>query len=235
MKSAARFLTFAATCAAVAYGAYLLAFPQYTHRFWVTINIDDNGTPKAGSGIITVTDQNVNALLVNQKAWNVSARGPAPWVDLGNKGIIAVAVHAHYPVEYEPLPYSGEWLSFVAYFGAKHHDPKNTKANIDAISQQIGSRQLRTDQMPEFIWIADPNDPASARLVPPDQFSEVIGPGIQLSSVSVEITNEGADNSLYEKLPWLSAMERDHYWNLKFVPARFKLNATNLLGDLHPF
>lgn len=235
MKSLARFLVFAAACAALAYGAYLLVFPQYTHRFRVTINVDDNGKPKVGSGVVTVTYQNIDALLVNQRRWNVSARGPAPWVDLGPKGIIAAAIYSYTPANYEPLPYSAADLSFVAYYGAKHHDPKISTANIKNISGAAGPRELRFDQMPEFIWIADVNDPDTAKLVPADKFAEIIGPGVRLSSVTVEITKDPADNSLYQKLPWLSSMEHDQYRRLVVSSIPFKLNATYLVGDLHLF
>jgi hypothetical protein len=235
MRNLARILRGGLVGAAVLYVAYLLLFPQYTHRFRVTINVDDNGKPRSGTGIITVTYQNVDALLVNQKQWNVSARGPAPWVDLGPKGIIAAAIYAYYPANYEPLPYTGAALSFVAYYGAKHHDPKVSLANIKKISEATGARELRFDQMPEFIWIPDVANPASAKLVPADKFSEIIGPGIQLSSVTIEITDDRADKSLYERLPWLSAMERDQYRRLVVSSIPFKLNAEYLVGDLHPF
>ncbi|WP_414463298.1 hypothetical protein [Hyphomicrobium sp. DY-1] len=235
MRGLARIVFFGAVGAAVLYGAYLLVFPQYTHRFRITITVDDNGKPRVGSGVVTVTYQNVDALLVNQKSWNVSARGPAPWVDLGQKGIIAAAIYSYTPVNYEPMPYSAADLSFVAYYGAKHHDPKLSKANIENISREAGLRKLRLDQMPEFIWIPDVANPNSAELVPADKFSEIIGPGIQLSSVTVEITDAGSDNSLYQKLPWLSGMERDQYRRLVVSSIPFKLNATYLVGDLHPF
>ncbi len=64
------------------------------------------------------------------------------------------------------------------------------------IYRMVGPRELRFDQMPEFIWIAKVDDPNSAKLAPADKFSEMIGSGIRLSSVTVGITEDPTVNSL---------------------------------------
>jgi hypothetical protein len=217
------------------YAIYYFAFPTYTHRFRLTFQVEVDGQVKEGTGVITVTDQDNQWVPLSQKRWKRATRGPSPWIDLGNRGILVVAINNHVPTDYEPRPYAAGMLSFVAFFKAKHGSPNISGRTVRDIRTQTGRRQLGLDQLPEFIWLPAPLDPLSAVRVPPQRFSELIGEGVVLRDVYVEVTNDEPNNSLYGKLPWLAEMERsDHGWaGLGTVThyARFKLEASNLVGD----
>lgn len=97
---------------------------------------------------------------------------------------------------------------------------------------QTGPHVLRSDQMPQFIWFPDPKNPHSAQLAPADKFEQVIGPGVKLADVTVEITQDKPDNSLYAALPWLSALRSEEANKLVIHGAPFVVHADYLLGSL---
>jgi hypothetical protein len=83
------------------------------------------------------------------------------------------------------------------------------------------------------VWLPEPLDPKTAKVVRPSHFAEVIGGGTRLVSMTVEITNDKPDRSIYERLPWLAQIEREQRANgmLKISPQHFKLSIDHLLGD----
>ena len=214
------------------YAFYYVAFPVYTHRFRLTFQVEVNGKVKEGSGVITVLHQDNQHVPLTQKRWKLSEYGPSPWIDLGERGIVLAAIEIHVPSNYKPKPFDAGLLSFVAYFGAEHGNPNISQRTVREIHNQSGRRQLKDNQLPEFIWLPNPSDPNSAQIVPPDSFGDIVGSDIRLGAVFVEVTEDRPDNSLYAKLPWLKAMaQKERGWGLQVYPVQFKLNACNLLGD----
>jgi hypothetical protein len=214
------------------YAVYYFAFPTYTHRFRLTFQIEENGQVKEGTGVITVSNQDNSWVPLTQTRWTRTARGPSPWIDLGARGILLIAILPHVPYSYDPKPYDAGSLSFVAFFGADQYgNSKITPLNVIDIKKQVGPRTLHDDQYPEFVWLSNPADPSSAKIVPPQLFTEVIGADVRLVSVSVEITTDHSDNSLYQKLPWLAELEKQEFWNPPYQTAKFKLTSRKLLGD----
>lgn len=86
--------------------------------------------------------------------------------------------------------------------------------------------------MPQFIWFPDPTNPGSAQLAPADKFEQVIGHGVKLADVTVEITRDKPDNSLYAVLPWLSDIRSEEANKLVIHGAPFAIHADYLLGSL---
>lgn len=192
-----------ATLIVAAFGFLYFAFPTYTHRYRLTFEIEDNGQTKVGSNVITISYTDNKWLPLAQNRWGVSVIGPSPWVDLGDRGLVVAAVNLFPPFKQPPYPYPASQISMAAYLGAKLGSPNVTDRTVRQIQQQSGIRELKPDQYPQFIWFANPLDPATALSVQPDQFDRVIGAGIQLGRVTVEITKETPDTSLYSRLPWL--------------------------------
>ena len=214
------------------YAFYYFAFPVYTHRFRLTFQVEVNGKVKEGSGVITVAIQDNQMVPLNQSRWNLTRRGPSPWIDLGQRGILLAAIEPHI-FSYKPNPYDVGELSFVVYFGAEHGRPEISRENVRNIANQKGKRQLKDNQLPEFIWLPDPHNPKSAQIVPPSRFGDVIGQDVSLGAVFVEITRDHSNASLYEKLPWLQTMEKkEKASGMIYRPAEFQLSAHVLLGDL---
>ena len=57
--------------------------------------------------------------------------------------------------------------------------------------------------IPQFVSFANEKDPATARLVPADDFSKVLGAGYSLKGVYVSTTRESASDFASSRLPWV--------------------------------
>ena len=225
-----KWLKILAGAAAGLYAFYYFAFPTYTHRFRLTFQVEVDGKVKEGSGVITVMDQDNQWVPMTQKRWSRTVKGPAPWVDLGDKGILLVSMVQNRGAENSPRAYPAGRLSFAAFFGVDLGDPKIDIQSVREIHNQVGQKELRTDQWPYFIWLPNPADPGSALLVFPADFSNVIGPSIRLAKVAVEITKNSPDDTIYRKLHWLAAMEKSQFWSGAPWSREFKLRAVDVLG-----
>lgn len=226
-----RWLGWLAAIAIGVYAAIHLAFPTYTHKFRLTFQVESDGVVKEGSSVITVTDtdQSIVGSLAPRR-WIRSSKGPVPWVDLGNRGLLLVSMN-NYNVPKPPQTYYVGGLSFVAFYDAKPGDEKLDEAHIKAIREEKGRRYVPVDRLPTFIWLSDPLDPNSAKIVPPTSFADEIGGGTRLISMTVEITNDIADRSIYDRLPWLAEMERKQRSDpsMKWSTS-FRLNIDHILG-----
>ncbi|MFN0218431.1 MAG: hypothetical protein ACKVP4_06425 [Hyphomicrobium sp.] len=212
---------------------YVFLFPQYTHRFRLSFRVEVDGVPKEGSAVITVIDQNIKWLPLAQQDWKRTVKGPSPWVDLGDNGMLLAAIKANTASKpkYEPVPFHAGSLSFVAFFNAKHHDIKYADETIKKIRTLSGRRELTLDQLPQFIWLRDRSSPLSAQLVPPQKFPEVIGSGVRFVGAAVELTSDRPDGSLYAQLPWLREMARSEYVHGPTWSPTYKLDALDIVGD----
>ena len=225
-----KWLKILAGAAAGLYALYYFAFPTYTHKFRLTFQVEVDGKVKEGSSVITVYDKDLQWMPLVQKRWRRWARGPSPWIDLGERGIILVSMTPH--GRYEPRPFSVAALSFAAYFDARPESNKIELEYIKKISSEHGIRQLMKGQLPSFIWFPSPMKPSSAKVVAPKQFPEIVGPDVKLGLVTVEITNAEPNRSLYDKLPWLAELERQQVEHGMKWSEEFVLNASDLVGDL---
>jgi hypothetical protein len=222
-----KWLKIIAGAAAGLYAFYYFAFPTYTHRFRLTFQVEVDGKVKEGAGVITVMDQDNQWVPLTQKRWSRTAKGPSPWIDLGDRGVLLVSMGSLW---HAGANYAAD-LSFAAYF-AEHGHAEITSLRVRDIHRQIGARTLRDDQMPPFIWIERPHDPNSARILSASNLSDVIGPNVRFLKLTVEITKDRADSSIYGKLPWLAAMCRGQFWSGKPWTKDFQLGAVDILGGL---
>ncbi len=166
-----RWLGWLAAIAIGVYAAIYLAFPTYTHKFRLTFQVESDGVVKEGSSVITVTDtdQSIVGSLAPRRFVR-SSRGPVPWIDLGNRGLLFVSMN-NYNVPKPPQTHYVGGLSFVAFYDAKPGDEKIDEAHIKSIREEKGRRNVPVDRLPTFIWLSDSRDPNSAKIVPPSSFA----------------------------------------------------------------
>lgn len=83
-------------------------------------------------------------------------------------------------------------------------------------------------QYPMLVTFADISDPASVKRVDPDDMAASFGPGVRLTSITLEVTDEAVTGGRVEKvLGWLNEI-----WPNRLDGQRFTtINATNRLAN----
>jgi hypothetical protein len=213
---------------------FYLTFPAYKHRYRMTVEIEADGNPHTGSGVVDVSHHYHGpfaGLLAGR--YDSSFSGDAPVVDLGKYGIVlAVLSPANFPSSYRPQPRYASDIAILGYFGP----PRNgAKAEVDdrirGICDQVGERVLKPTMYPGFVWLPNRLDPNSARPVMPSELPTIIDPSVRLRSVSIEVTTQRNKGTLFEKLPWLAAMRAYDKQHPIQVDDTYKLRAQYLLGE----
>jgi hypothetical protein len=203
----------------------------YEHRFRLTFDVIVDGQLKQGTGIISVFDSDLRNVPLAHKDWIRKGKGPSPWVDLGTRGILAVAIETNAPNYRGTMPFHGSMLSFVAFYGATHGNSKVSEATVTGIRNMQGKRELPAE-VAQFIWFPNPDDPNSAVFLPPASATNLTDEGIQLGTLTVEITDDKPDDSLFVRLPWLRGMlERELQKPTRRGPGR-GIHVMHLLGDI---
>lgn len=201
----------------------------YEHRFRLTFDVTVDGQVRQGTGVISVFDTDLRKLPLSQSEWKRRGKGPSPWVDLGKHGILLIAISLKATGSI-PRAYHAADLSFVAFYGASQGNPKISEETVIGIHRMQGKRELPAEDA-QFIWLPNPNDPNSAVFIPPASKAALSDVGIEIGNLTIEITDDKRDDSIYARLPWLADMEqlqREH----PMTTLRYHLRADHVLGDI---
>ena len=71
-----------------------------------------------------------------------------------------------------------------------------------------GTRTVALNDLPFLVRFRDINDPTSVEEVAPDDLAANFGPGVQLKSATIEITNDAVTTGITDKLPWLRELRK---------------------------
>lgn len=196
------------------YGAWNIAFPSGSWRYKLTVQVETPEGIKTGSAVREVHGQYTGRFLGATAGRSINlAKGEAVVVDLGKRGVL-FALNSTYDhgsdgghvivEEAFPLPYSSnrDRTMVVYYSGLEPSAPV----------------VLSPEQYPVMVRFRDPDDPKTVEAVKPGQhFSEAFGEGVELKSVTIEMTNEPVTKGEVEKyLDWLP-----HYYGKKLDGNRY--------------
>lgn len=226
-----RWIVLVALVAAI---SFKIVFPTYHYRYRMTVEIEANGQVHTGTGVIGVSAVNQTALEGLLASFDMNYWGQAPVVDLGKDGVIvAILRPTGFPPSYQPPPAYPDNIAMSAYYGLEWGVPHSDVArNFRNLHNQTGQRTLEPSRYPCFVWLPNPENPATARPVMPTVFSKVIAPSVRLRSVKVEITTDRNNNEIFKKLPWLSEMREEERKKPVRVPREpYELKAQYLLGE----
>lgn len=87
-----------------------------------------------------------------------------------------------------------------------------------AIERMSGTRDLPPALVPPLATFADVNNPKTARLVRPDDFPAVFGPGYRFKRAWIELTTQPVTRNISQRLPWVAGFTGvtggrfDHTW-----------------------
>ena len=97
-------------------------------------------------------------------------------------------------------------LRDITWLGARAFGSNSVAQDIPKLPSLSGRRNLAADNMPQFIYFSDMNNPATAQLVPRNDTRTVLGDGAKIVAASVEITKEPVSIDVDKQLPWLPSL-----------------------------
>ncbi|MGE0038169.1 MAG: hypothetical protein AB7S93_21320 [Xanthobacteraceae bacterium] len=198
-----KWLLIAIAVLAASYAAYAIAYPTYSYRWRITIEVDTASGTRTGSSVLeTTTIQYPAWLTLGANSSNTSVRGEAVFVDLGNGrnlvALLALGPHAE----------DGRAVLFAprSFFTVQEGNPNDVGWSKE-LSTMTGRRPYAGDKPPTLVTFANPNDPASVREVPFDNPQSVLGPDVRLVRAWIDLTRDPVTKGLEAKLPWIGKFE----------------------------
>ena len=173
-------------------GAYWILFPTHSYRYRLTIAAEVDDKLVRASSVIEVSMTKQPQFVAHVPAYHTEVSGDAIFLDLGN-GRNVVALLAFGPTG------SAGHLQFLApaVFDAT---PKEIWENLSQTDEQ---RTLRGDDIPTLVKFADVNDPASGRVVKPEDLPKVFGEDVRFIGAQIQMTRDPVTRGLESLLPML--------------------------------
>ena len=176
------------------------------HKYRLTVEVETPEGVKSASGVMAVHPDRSYS-----RGGKTSTRGDAVFVDLGGgKNLVALLAHADKSLELDDINY----VALRAYKAAGQN------VSFNQMSRMTGKVPVKGEVIPVLVSFADPADPATARLVPPDNSEGVLGKGIRLRGISAEVVPNGVwpldfggplgdpvTRGIEAKLPWLNGAD----------------------------
>lgn len=177
----------------------LVAYPDYSYRYRLTLSIETDGQVHTGSSVIEVVWKG-GIPFGDVGPYHPSIRGQAAVVDLGAKGaVVATLINGESYGAASDGALSALWIAATA-FG---NDSTNKK--LPELPRLTGRRDLASDNMPRLIWFSDIADPKTARVIFRTEIPRLFGPGARLVAAHVEITRDPIIIDIDKKLVWFRA------------------------------
>lgn len=174
------------------------------HKYRMTVEVETPAGVKSAAGIIAVTPYRGY-----NPGGHTRASGEAVFVDLGGgKNLVALLAHPDKALDLDGINY----VALRAYPAVT-----GKRVNFNDMSRQTGVVPVRGELIPVLLTFADPANPASARVVPPDDAEAVLGKGFRLRGITAEVVPNGfwpvdfggglgepVTRGIEGKLPWLN-------------------------------
>ncbi|MBX9776150.1 MAG: hypothetical protein K2Y71_17355 [Xanthobacteraceae bacterium] len=161
--------------------AWILLFPIYTARFRLTVEVETPDGLKSGSSVIETTIRDVKVGLPEMVGLRYGANGEAVFVDLGQgRNLFGLLAFGPNGQDQDRL----NRLVRAALAPGQSRDWRE-EANLR------GSGELPPDYVPTLVTFADLKDPRTARVVSPQEFESVFGPGVRFRRAWIETVRAG--------------------------------------------
>ncbi len=209
-----KLLSILVAAAVAIYLAISFAFPTYTHRYRLTIEIDTPEGVRSGSSVIEVIRKDVRWILIAQGRFEFHVRGEAVFIDLGaNRNVIALLTHGSRGENVDQMIS----LPIEAYGYYKWDE-----AAWSHRTKMQGPVELKPELIPTLVTIADVSDAKTAQVIygidsqevregggglrraprlAVDQFTEKFGPGVRFKRALLETTSEPLSARIEAKMP----------------------------------
>ncbi|KRR22285.1 hypothetical protein [Bradyrhizobium retamae] len=179
--------------------AYQVAYPSVTLRYRLTLEVEVDGQPKFGSGVIEVT-YSKQPQIAAQHELAIGCRGEAVVLDLGSRGTLFALLREDTDSRSGP-----EWIVLRAFNFPGGSLPSPVEEGIKQVQHVSGKRELPLDSLPMLVRFRDINDPKTVERVHPQNLVERFGPGARLVRATLEIVppSDPLTTGIEKRLGWL--------------------------------
>lgn len=181
-------------------------YPYGSWRYKITVEIETPEGIKSGYAIREVTAVMQPQITPETQPVNYGVIGEAVVIDLGDRGVVFAL------------------LGYTEVFKAFPIHPKTTEELIKYYSNlPAGKKAVLTNAHPQIVTFTDINDPLTVKMVlgsrfnvekqdidPVNDFEALLGQGVKLKQVLIEITDEPVTWKIDKILPWLNGLN-GHY------------------------
>lgn len=171
------------------------AVSERTLRYRLTLEVEAEGRPHVGSGVIQVTyDKAVRGLGSSSEIY-IDVKGEAVAVDLGSRGVLFALLKEGTWSRSGP-----EWIVPNAFGVTKGGIGPDQFGRLAALT---GSVTLNEGQLPLLVRFRDVSDPKTVERVDAFNLAASFGPGVHLARATLELTRDPVTTGIAGKLPWL--------------------------------
>lgn len=172
-------------------------YSTYTYRYRMTVEVIAGERMHTGSSVIEVRLQKQPQLLGAPPVLH-RISGDAVFVNLDDHTLVIALLTSG------PFLQNVDYAAGVipAHFGLTYDD-----SDLRKYPELKGRWELAQDRMPALVTFGDVNDPKSARLLQPAEFDRVLGAGVSLKRVWIEMTADPVTRGIRQMLPWLANLQ----------------------------
>jgi hypothetical protein len=173
------------------------------HKYRLTVEVETPDGRKSASSVVSVHPDRSYT-----RRGQTRTLGDAVFVDLGEgKNLVALLAHVDNKLVLDDMNY----VALRAYGEAA-----GKRVPFSEMSRQTGIVPVKGELIPVLVTLADPANPASAKVVVPDNAEAVLGKGSRIQGISTEVVPNGywpidfggalgepVTRQIEAKLPWL--------------------------------
>jgi hypothetical protein len=173
------------------------------HKYRLAVEVETPEGRKSASGVVAVHPDRSYT-----RRGQTRTLGDAVFVDLGDgKNLVALLAHLDGKLVLDDMNY----VALRAYGAAA-----GKRVPFDQMSRQTGVVPVKGELIPVLVAFSDPANPASAKLVAPDNAEAALGKGYSIRGISAEVVPNGywpldfggalgepVTRGIEAKLPWL--------------------------------
>jgi hypothetical protein len=189
------------------------------HKYRLAVEVETPEGVRSASGVMSVHPDRGYS-----RHGSTLTKGDAVWVDLGGaKNLVALLAH---------VGDKGPELDGMNFVALRAFNAAGNKTTFNAMNRQSGTAPVTGALIPVLAAFGDIGDPATMRVVKPDDLEATYGKGFRLRGVTVEavpngfwpldfggVLGEPVTRGIEAKLPW---------WGRAGAPAAAAVQAAGL-------
>src|SRR5580692_826253 len=141
------------------------------HKYRLTVEVETPAGIKAASGVLSVHPDRGYS-----RGGHTATHGDAVFVDLGGpKNLVALLAHLDKTLDLDAINY----VALRAYGEAG-----GQRVSFNQMSRMTGVVPVTGALIPVLATFADPADPRTMRILPPDNLEASLGPGFRLQRIT---------------------------------------------------